>query len=53
MDVVDGEFDGVGDTMGFDDRPPLLAIERERHCKDGLQRIALSPSGRGDVGLAG
>jgi hypothetical protein len=46
------EADRVASALGFNLDLARLAIEHERHRHDGLQRIALGPSVRGDVCLS-
>jgi hypothetical protein len=51
-DAVDADRDPVADAEALDLDQPGVAVERERHHDDGLERVALGAAGRADVGFA-
>ena len=50
--AVEPDSDPVQDAARLDLDQPGLAVERERHGEDGLQRVALLAAGRADIGGA-
>jgi hypothetical protein len=50
--LVGAEVDAVDDPTAFDERRAAVPIQRIGHCDNGLQRIALLPTGRADISLA-
>ena len=50
--AVEPDSDPVQDAARLDLHQPGLAVERERHGEDGLERVALLAAGRADIGGA-
>ncbi len=49
---IDAESDAVFSALGLDRGLAAVAIERERHGEQTLQRVALRATGWRDIGLA-
>ena len=51
-DRIDSKGDLVADALSIDLDPAGFAVEREGHRENRLQRVALRPTARRDVGFA-